>query len=74
MFDIGKEMIEFECPQCRKKLKATLNDVSSGKSIYCSSCKTKIHTSADASAKRSVDSINKSLKNLEKTIKKISCR
>jgi hypothetical protein len=72
MFDIGKEPIEFKCPKCGNKLKMTLDDASSGRTVYCASCKTEIRLSTDESVKKSVDSVNKSVKDLEKTFKKLS--
>lgn len=72
MFNIGKEPIEFECPKCGNKLKMTLDNASSGKTVYCSSCKTEIRLSTDESVKKSIDAVNKSVKDLEKTFKKLS--
>ena len=72
MIDIGKEPIDFECPNCGKALKLTFNDAIARRTIRCSSCGTDINLTPDESLKREVDSVNKSFRDLEKTLKKLS--
>ncbi len=70
MFDIGKQIIDVKCPNCKRVHKISLNDVKKSKKKLCG-CKTEITFSDDGTVKKSINSINKSLKNFQNTIKKI---
>lgn len=72
MIDIGKEQLDFECPNCGKTLKITFNDAIARKTIHCPSCGTDINLAPDESLKHSVDSVNKSFRDFEKSLKKLN--
>jgi hypothetical protein len=64
MSDIEKQPLDFPCPGCNKKLKATIGDVKRNKTVRCSGCGADISLSADPSLKRTVDKLVKDLKSL----------
>lgn len=72
MIDIGKEPFDFECPICGNTLKVTFNDAIARTTVHCSSCGTDINLAPDESLKHSVDSVNKSFRDFEKSLKKFS--
>lgn len=55
---------DIECPKCKKKFKQKLSNTSPGKSRNCPYCNQKITFSGD--------DMNKTLKNIEKSISNIS--
>jgi peptide subunit release factor 1 (eRF1) len=73
MFDWGKEKIDSSCPECNYKNKVPFKDFAKEKTIICAGCgqeiKLKDHNN---STKKSIQSVNDSIKDLNNTIKKIS--
>jgi Zn ribbon nucleic-acid-binding protein len=70
MFEISNQEVDFECPQCKAKNTVTLGQAAREEVIPCVGCgKTIALTDGDGSVKKSVSSINESLKKLENTLK-----
>lgn len=70
MFDLGKQKIEVKC-SCGKKHSTTLQDVSNKKTIKCG-CGISIQLQdSNGSVKKSVSTVNKSIGDLQKTLKKL---
>lgn len=69
MFDIGKQKFDFTCPDCSKTHTISFDDVQRGRTIPCG-CGKNLKLVADGTVKKSVDSVNKSFRELENTIKK----
>lgn len=71
MFDLGKEKISINCPQCGGHHTVTLNKVTSNESIYCP-CGTTIHLQdKDGSVNNSTRSINNDFRDLENTMRNL---
>jgi predicted RNA-binding Zn-ribbon protein involved in translation (DUF1610 family) len=72
-FDLGKTKISFKCPECGFSNSVTLNQVQQGQTVICSGCHKNIKlVDKDASTKRAVEGINKSIDDLDKTIDKFN--
>ncbi len=70
MFDLGKEKIDFNCPNCNRKHTVLLNDVSRRGSIHCG-CGSNISLNdSNGSVKKGISDINSSLKKLEDAFKR----
>lgn len=70
MFDLGKQKIEVKC-DCGRKHSVTLQDVSNRKTIKCG-CGVSIQLQdSNGSVKENVSSVNKSIGDLEKMLKKL---
>lgn len=63
----GNKDVSVNCPLCKKELKIKLNQV--GSIIQCTYCKKTIELKAGNSFSSSKKSVNKSFKDLEKTLK-----
>ena len=71
MLDLGKEKVPVKCPSCNRRHTATLNDVGRSRVITCG-CGTNIQLrDGGGSVKIGVTNINRALKRLDDTIKKI---
>jgi uncharacterized Zn finger protein len=71
MFDLGKEKINIDCPSCGTKNITTILQVANGSTIRCSCGRNiKLHDK-DGSARRSISSINNSMKKLNDVFKKL---
>ncbi len=71
--DLGNAKISFKCPECGFSNTVTLNQVQRGQTIICSGCHRNIKlTDKDASTKRAVEEVEKSIDDLNRTIDKIN--
>ncbi|WP_281228079.1 hypothetical protein [Flavobacterium aquiphilum] len=70
MFDLGKQKIEVKC-NCGRKHSVTLQDVSNRKNIKCGCGITIQLTDSGGSVSKSISDINKSMGNLEKSLKRL---
>lgn len=69
MFDLSKQKVDVECPNCKKKHTATFQDVTNSKIIHCS-CNTDIKLKdSNGSVRKSVSDINSAMKKLEQSLK-----
>lgn len=72
IINLDNAEIKFSCPKCRFENKVTLKQIENEEIIICSGCHEKIKLiDKDASTKRSLKNINKSIKDLHMQIKKI---
>jgi transcription elongation factor Elf1 len=72
MFDISRQNIAFDCPQCGRKNSVTLAQVASQATITCAWCRQQITLKdKNGSASKSVRDINNAMRNFENTIKKL---
>ena len=70
MIDISKQKIQSNCPSCNHKFSVTLKQVANEEIIKCNSCKNDIQLKdSNGSSKKSIRDVNKSFKDLEKTLK-----
>lgn len=73
--DLDNIEIEFKCPKCGFINKVRLKQVRLGEVIICSGCHENIRlVDKDASTQRAIEGIEKSFKDLERTIEKINRR
>lgn len=71
MLDLGKEKVPVNCPSCNRRHSATLNDVGCGRIIRCG-CGTNIQLKdSGGSVRRGVNDVNKAMKDLENSFKKL---
>ncbi len=70
MIDISKEKVSISCPDCKRVIKVTIAQISKQEAVGCT-CGQSIQLVDDkGSNKKAIKDINKSFKDLEKTIKK----
>ncbi|WP_407692702.1 MJ0042-type zinc finger domain-containing protein [Reichenbachiella carrageenanivorans] len=70
MIDIGKQKIDMKCPNCRRSIKISLDQVSRQQIVRCNSCSQDIQLQdSRGSAKKGVREMNKAFKDLERTLK-----
>ena len=70
MFDISNSWISFTCTNCGYEVEIQLIDAKSERTVYCHNCKSVIQLKdSEASVHSSMESINNSIKELEKLIK-----
>lgn len=73
--DLDNTEIEFKCPKCGFSNKVTLKQVHLGQVVICSGCHENIKlVDKDASTQRAIEEIEKSFKDLERTIEEINRR
>jgi hypothetical protein len=71
MMDISKESVKIECPDCKKSISVTLNQVAQEVMVNCI-CGQEIQLKdSKGTSKKAIEDVNKSLKDLEKAIKKL---
>lgn len=71
--DLGNARISFKCPECGFSNSVTLNQVQQGQTIICSGCHRDIKlVDKDASTKRVVEAVDKSLADLDEAIDKFN--
>ncbi|MBE7443305.1 MAG: hypothetical protein HS119_12735 [Flavobacteriales bacterium] len=70
MMDISKQTVKLDCPECKKSITVTLQQVADETTIKCSCGQSIKLTDSNGSAKKSIRDINKSFKSLENTLKK----
>lgn len=63
----GNKQVSVNCPICKSQMKITLNQV--GSTIFCPYCKKSIDLQAGNNFNSSKKSIDKSFKDLNKTLK-----
>ncbi len=69
--DISKESVKIECPDCKKSISVTLNQVAQEVMVNCI-CGQEIQLKdSKGTSKKAIEDVNKSLKDLEKAIKKL---
>jgi hypothetical protein len=65
MLSLLKQNIEFECPECNFKNKATLRQITIQDTIICRGCKSNINLNDHfGSAKKAINKINMLINNL----------
>jgi hypothetical protein len=69
MFDLGKQKIDIECPECNRKVSVTLDQVAEEQIVTCPIGHKIQLQDKDNSAREGIKDINKSFKDLERTIK-----
>ena len=70
MIDIGKQKIDIDCPNCRRKIQINLDQVARQQIVKCNSCSQDIQLQdSNGSAKKGVRDMNKAFKDLERTLK-----
>lgn len=75
MIDLNKTEIPFNCPACKFSLKVRLEQVSREETITCKNCKKEIQLKdKDGSTRNGVEGVNRSLRDLEKTIKSMNIK
>ena len=70
MFDLGKQEINVSC-NCGRRHSVTLQDVTNRKNIRCGCGITIQLTDNAGSVRKSVSSVNKSMNDLEKMLKRL---
>lgn len=69
--DISKESVNIECPDCKMSISVTLNQVAQEVMVNCI-CGQEIQLKdSKGTSKKAIEDVNKSLKDLEKAIKKL---
>lgn len=70
MFDLDMTWVEAECPNCGYSVDIQLLDAKTERTVYCHNCKINLELKdSEASVHSGLDSINKALKDFEKTLK-----
>lgn len=70
MIDISKQKIQSKCPSCNHLFSVTLKQVANEEIIKCINCKNNIQLKdSNGSSRRSIREVNKSFKDLKKTLK-----
>lgn len=71
MFDLGKQKVNVTC-NCGRNHSVTLSDVTNRRNVRCG-CGINIQLNdSGGSVRKSVSSVNKSMNDLEKTLKRLS--
>ena len=69
MIDISKQTVKVECPKCKRSISVTLKKISNEDIIKCI-CGQKIQLKdRNGTNKKAIKEMNKSFKDLEKTLK-----
>lgn len=72
MIDIGKQLVDVPCEQCKRKFQVTLAKVAREETVNCPSCRQQIKlVDKGNSVKNSIRNGNKALSDFEKTLKKL---
>ena len=70
--DISQSKVDVPCPKCEANINVSLKQIEQQETVTCPSCNSKIDlVDKDGSAKKAVLDVNKGLKDLTDTIKKI---
>ncbi len=70
MFDLNKNWITIECPNCSYQDEIQLIDVKTKKTVFCHNCKIKINLlDGDASVHTGVNNINEAFDKINKLFK-----
>lgn len=70
MFDISNQKLDLKCPNCGRAHRISLDDIERERTIPCGCGKNIKLNDANGSVKRSIGSVNQSLRKLENTLKK----
>lgn len=68
MFELGKQQMSEKCPRCGQTIRFTLNDVAQGRKPRCSCGVVLVD---DGSVKKSLNSVDKAMRDLERRFKKL---
>lgn len=72
MYDISKQSVKIECPNCKNSIPVTLNQIAEQVLVKCI-CGQEIQLQdSNGTNKKAIDEVNKSFKDLEKSIRKLS--
>ena len=72
MIDISKREVDVHCPNCKRTVRVSLNQVVAEETITCLGCSTNIKlVDNNKSAQKAVRDINKSLSDLQKSFKSL---
>jgi transcription elongation factor Elf1 len=72
MFDLSKEKIDFNCPECGRNNVVTLSQVANQATITCIGCRERINLKDNGgSARRTINDSNKAMRDLESAFKKL---
>lgn len=72
MYDISKQSLKIECPNCKNSIPVTLNQIAEQVLVKCI-CGQEIQLQdSNGTNKKAIDEVNKSFKDLEKSIRKLS--
>lgn len=73
MIDLGKQVVDIDCPGCGQLLSVTLNQVSNGDQVNCTGCLQPIRLvesgNGISDVKKSLDDFEKNLKSINKKLK-----
>jgi hypothetical protein len=71
MFDISKQSVKIECPNCKHSISVTLNQIAEQVLVNCI-CGQEIQLQdSNGTNKKAIDEVSKSLEELEKTIRQL---
>ncbi|MBC8314220.1 MAG: hypothetical protein ISR57_06365 [Bacteroidales bacterium] len=70
MIDISKQTVEVDCPDCKRPITVSIKKVADEALVKCTCGQGIQLKDSNSSNKKAIREINKSLKNLENTIKK----
>ncbi len=70
MMDIGKQTVKIDCPDCKRQISVSLNQISRQALIRCS-CGQAIQLKGGANNQKVINDINRSFKDLENAFKKL---
>lgn len=72
MYDISKQSVKIECPNCKNSIPVTLNQIAEQVLVKCI-CGQEIQLQdSNGTNKKAIDEVNKSFKDLEKSIRQLS--
>ena len=70
--DLDKETVDIRCPECGATNKVSLGQIRREEVIKCHSCHSPVQfVDKDHSVAKAIDNVQKSMKNLKKTIEKV---
>jgi len=69
--EIKRAQFDVSCPNCGTKFKASMQDAMNGKTVRCSKCLKEINLEADPSIKRELQSLQRSIDQLKRTLKSL---
>lgn len=69
---LGDQQIELECPGCNRAFKVKFKDISrDGAKMRCPGCGRDIAISHSAESQRTLRNVNKALRDLERSLKRL---
>ena len=72
MIDISKQSVKIDCPQCKRSISVTINQVADDTLVKCSCGQGIQLQDSNGENKKAIRDINKSFIDLENTFKKLN--